>query len=268
MNIRLSAPFRLILAALLVLSLQACATRGTEIGTSAPSDASNAAWQAYQGYASARASDHDPYRLSGSLRYGSQGDTRRVETLLWSNGYLPIRLDVMAGIGALVARIQETQDSFTAYAPNENKAIVHKGPRRVQLNFGRPVPFSLRDFSSLMLGLFQAVFGAAEGLNPRALPNGDIAFTLSGGILPGMLELRPDGLPVRWSAEKGWVMDITYDDGNPPLPYKFKLTHPDGYSAILLVKDRQKPNAAFRDDQLALELPAGTIIEPIKKGGN
>ena len=82
-----------------------------------------------------------------------------------------------------------------------------------------------------------------------------------------MLELRPDGLPVRWSAEKGWVMDITYDDGNPPLPYKFKLTHPDGYSAILLVKDRQKPNAAFRDDQLALELPAGTIIEPIKKGG-
>ena len=91
---------------------------------------------------------------------------------------------------------------------------------------------------------------------------------LSGGILPGMLELRPDGLPVRWSAEKGWVMDITYDDGNPPLPYKFKLTHPDGYSAILPVKDRQKPNAAFRDDQLALELPAGTIIEPIKKGGN
>ena len=154
MNIRLSAPFRLILAALLVLSLQACATRGTEIGTSAPSDASNAAWQAYQGYASARASDHDPYRLSGSLRYGSQGDTRRVETLLWSNGYLPIRLDVMAGIGALVARIQETQDSFTAYAPNENKAIVHKGPQRVQLNFGRPVPFSLRDFSSLMRGRF------------------------------------------------------------------------------------------------------------------
>ena len=152
MNIRLSVPFRLMLAALFALSLQACATRGPEIGASAPSDASSAAWQAYQSYASARASDHGPYRLGGSLRYGSQGDTRRVETLLWSNGYLPIRLDVMAGIGALVARIQETQDSFTAYAPNENKAIVHKGPQRVQLNFGRPVPFSLRDFSSLMRG--------------------------------------------------------------------------------------------------------------------
>ena len=60
MNIRLSAPFRLILAALLVLSLQACATRGTEIGTSAPSVASIASWHALQGYAWARSSDHDP----------------------------------------------------------------------------------------------------------------------------------------------------------------------------------------------------------------
>ena len=123
MNIRLSAPFRLILAALLVLSLQACATRGTEIGTSAPSDASNAAWQAYQGYASARASDHDPYRLSGSLRYGSQGDTRRVETLLWSNGYLPIRLDVMAGIGALVADVRPGNPA--RFGPQHPQAQIH-----------------------------------------------------------------------------------------------------------------------------------------------
>lgn len=180
MNIRLSAPFRLILAALLVLSAPGLRHARHGDRTSAPSDASNAAWQAYQGYASARASDHDPYRLSGSLRYGSQG--RHAPR---GNPALEQRLSAHTPrrhgrIGALVARIQETQDSFTAYAPNENKAIVHKGPQRVQLNFGRPVPFSLRDFSSLMRGRFHEVFGAAEGLNPRALPNGDIAFTLSG----------------------------------------------------------------------------------------
>lgn len=208
------------------------------------------------------------YHLNGSLRYGSQGDTRRVETLLWSNGCLPIHLDIMAGIGALAVRTQETQDGFTVYAPNENKAVVHKGSRRVQLNFDRLVPFSLRDFSSFMRSRFHEAFGTVEGLNPRTLPNGDIAFTLSGGILPGMLKLRPGGLPVRWSAEKGWIMDITYDDGNLPLPYKFKLTHPDGYSAILLVKDHQKFNAAFRDDQLALELPADTTIESIRREGS
>ena len=43
MNIRLSVPFRLMLAALFALSLQACATRGPEIGAPAPSDASSAA---------------------------------------------------------------------------------------------------------------------------------------------------------------------------------------------------------------------------------
>lgn len=268
MNIRLSAPFRLILAALLVLSLQACATRGTEIGTSAPSDASNAAWQAYQGYASARASDHDPYRLSGSLRYGSQGDTRRVETLLWSNGYLPIRLDVMAGIGALVARIQETQDSFTAYAPTRTRPSSTKARSVCSSISAGPCPSPCATSPRSCAAVSTKSSARPRGSTPAPCPTATSPSRSPGGILPGMLELRPDGLPVRWSAEKGWVMDITYDDGNPPLPYKFKLTHPDGYSAILLVKDRQKPNAAFRDDQLALELPAGTIIEPIKKGGN
>ena len=174
MNIRLSVPFRLTLLALLALTLQACATRGIEQG--AP-NASDATWKAYQSYASARGSEHDPYRLSGSLRFGTQGDTRRVTLLLWSNGYLPIRLDVMAGVGAIAARIQETQDSFTAYSPNENKAIVHTGPQRVQLNFGKPVPFALRDFSALMRGRFHEVFGMAEGLDPQVRPNGDIAYT-------------------------------------------------------------------------------------------
>lgn len=264
MNIRIPAPFRLILLALCILSLQACATRTSGVGQ--PAGSSDATWQAFEAYASARGSEHGPYRLNASLRHGTQGDTRRVTILLWSNGYLPIRLDVMAGVGALVARVQETSEGFTAYAPNENKALVHKGTQRVQLNFGRPVPFALRDFSALMRGRFHEVFGAAEGLNPRKLPNGDTAYTLSGGILPGTLELRPDGLPAGWSQDKGWSMEIGYDDGNPPLPYKFKLTHPDGYTAILLVKDRQKPDAVFADEQLALDLPAGTIIEPIQKG--
>ena len=89
--------------------------------------------------------------------------------LLWSNGYLPIRLDVMAGVGAIAARIQETQDSFTAYSPNENKRhqVFHGAPA-MQLNFGKPVPFALRDFSALMRGHFHEVFGMAEGLDPQS----------------------------------------------------------------------------------------------------
>lgn len=264
----MKTPFslRFLALALLAVTLQACAPRVGDRVRTAPAESADDAWRAYQSYASARESDHDPYRLNASLRYGTPGDTRRVVILLWSNGQLPIRLDVMAGVGALVARIEETRDSFTAYAPNENKALVHRGARRVRLNFGKPVPFALRDFSSLMRGRFHEVFGAAEGRSPRLLPNGDIAYALEGGLLGGTLELRPDGLPARWSEAGGWSMDIAYDDGNPPLPYKFKLLHPDGYTAVLLVKERQTPEGRFTEEQLALELPQGTVVESIKEG--
>lgn len=205
MNIRLSGPFRLILAALLVLSLQACATRGPEIGTSAPSDASNAAWQAYQSYASARTSDHDPYRLSGSLRYGSQGDTRRVETLLLEQSAIcPIASTSWPGIGALVARIQETQDSFTAYAPNENKAIVHQGPAAgcSSISAG-PCPSPCATSPRSCAAVFTKSSARPRGSTPAPCPTATSPSRSPGGILPGMLELRPDGLPVRWSGGKG-----------------------------------------------------------------
>jgi len=52
----------------------------------------------------------------------------------------------------------------------------------------------------------------------------------------------------------------------PGMKPKWLLTHPDGYTAILLVKDRQKPEGRFSDAQLSLDLPAGVDVEPIKQG--
>lgn len=251
----------------LALTLAACAGPRMERGTPVPETVSGPAWDAYETYANGRDAEQGSYRLNASLRYGTEGDTRRVVILVWSNGELPIRLDVMAGVGPLVARIREAADGLIVYAPGENKALVHKGSQRVVLNFGKPVPFTLRDFSALMRGKFHEVFGPAQGLNPAYTPVGNVEYVLSGGDLAGMLELTPEGLPVRWreSGEQGWSMELGYDDATPPLPYKIKLERPDGYSAILLVKNRQTPESAFTEKQLALDLPAGVDIEAVRK---
>lgn len=248
------------------LTLVACAPQiSVRPESSVPESEAAAVWNSFESYSQVQGAKQEAYRVRGSLRYGKEGDTRRVSLLFWSNGSLPIRLDVMAGVNSLVARLLESPDLFVVYVPNEEKALIHEGSGRIQLNFGKPVPFSLRDFSALMHGRFHEIFGSVKGEGASRTEDGNLRFLLSGGLHPGELDLRADGLPVRWAQADGWSMEITYDDEAIPLPYKIRLEHPDGYTAILLVKDRERPEAGFTPEQLALDLPQGTDIEPIRK---
>ena len=250
-----------------VLVLQACAPRiHIPEGQVAPEATAKALWSSFEAYSAERGTEQGPYVLKGSLRYGDEGDTRRVSLLLWSNGGLPIRLDVLAGVNTTAARLLEDVHRFVAYAPSESKAIVHNGYQRVQLNFGKPVPFALRDFTALMRGRFLEVFGPARGINPRLRADGGVAYTLTDGFLEGVLTLNSAGLPVQWDEPgEGWSMTIGYDDESPLRPYKFRLTRTGGYSALLLVKDREQPQNSFSAGQLGLTLPADTVIEDVKK---
>ena len=76
-------------------------------------------WQAF--VARSEAIKEAPYLLNASLRFGTEGDTRRVTALLWGNDSRSLRMDVMAGIGAVVAKIWESGDEFLVYSPTENR---------------------------------------------------------------------------------------------------------------------------------------------------
>ncbi len=252
---------------LLILALAGCAPRvAVPPDTGAlPQDEILTVWSRFDAYSDAREADQAPYRLRGSLRYGQKGTTRRVSLLLWSNGTLPVRLDVLAGINSIAARLLEDTDTFVAYAPGEKKALVHNGAERIYLNFGRPVPFSLRDFSALMRGRFHEVFGFRTDKPPFRTAEGTLRFTIYDGSAENELDIASTGLPVRWSQPGGWIMHIEYTDAMSPLPRKIKLEHPDGYTAILLVKERDLVPMPFTVQQLALDLPDGTTVEPVKK---
>ena len=79
--------------------------------------------QTWQRYAAADAAVAPaPYRLQLSLRFGTEGDTRRVTALFWGNGQRKLRMDVMAGVGATVASI------FWFLRPTNTKPISIRGP--------------------------------------------------------------------------------------------------------------------------------------------
>lgn len=222
-------------------------------------------WQAFS--ALGQHSPLAPYRLQMSLRFGTEGDTRRVTALFWGNSQRRLRLDVMAGVGATVAKILEDGQHFLVYSPTDNKAYFYQGAAKPLLQVGVPVPFNLEHLADLLNGRYSAVFG--KNFTTGHLMPGDLAQYTLEGTPGGVLTLDQAGLPVAWSEKgdsgKGWKMEVAYDNTTPPLPQRLNLVHSNGKRAIVLIKDREKPAVPFTDGQMTLSIPEGVPLLPLAK---
>ncbi|CAK7056777.1 MAG: hypothetical protein DESF_02418 [Desulfovibrio sp.] len=208
-----------------------------------------------------------PYRLQMSLRFGTEGDTRRVTALFWGNSQRRLRLDVMAGVGATVAKILEDGQHFLVYSPTDDKAYFYQGAAKPLLQVGVPVPFNLEHLADLLNGRYSAVFG--KSFATGSLLPGDLAQYTLEGTPGGVLTLDAAGLPVAWSEKgdnsKGWKMEVAYDNAQPSLPQRLTLVHSNGKRAIVLIKDREKPATPFTDEQMTLSIPEGVPLLPLAK---
>ncbi len=239
------------LLALLAL-LSGCA--GKRSATPVDPAAASASWQALQTrFAKAPA----PFRDNLSLRFGTEGNTRRVTALLWGNGDRTLRLDVQAGIGATIAKIAQKDHHFLVYTPMEQKAYFHEGANSPLLKIGVPLPLDLFGLDALLHGRMPAVFGTAYTAVTR--DGDDLAFALEGGM-GGTLVLSPDGRPARWF-NADWRMDLTLDEHDSV--QRVDLATIRGEKAIVLVKSRESV-PAFTPVQMRLDLPEGTQLLPLE----
>lgn len=267
----LFAPFPrfLGLAALCLALLTACGKQAQFADPALPLDAATtaAAQTLWQRYEALSAPQPRPFSVQMSLRYGPEGDTRRVTAVLWGNTARNLRLDVMAGVGVTVANISEQEQHFLLYDPGQQQAYFHQGSQKPLLVLGVPVPLGLGDLSALLQGQYGQVFGTSyTRAQAAALKNGDMAYRLDDTKLKGLLTLNAAALPIAWqeTGTKGWVMSIDYSDDTPPLPRKLEINHPNGKRAIILVKERDFPAQAFTEENLRLILPEDTPVQPLK----
>lgn len=261
MNIRAIFPLCLCL-----IALTACAKQ-PQFDTN-PSDpaAAVALWQRFE---AASAAEARPFRVQMSLRYGPEGDSRRVVALLWGNDSRQLRLDVMAGVGVTVAKIAEEGDHFLLYDPSQHKAYFHQGSQKPLLVMGVPIPLGIADLSALLQGQYTHVFGQSYSAAYAAAvssASGGIKYSLDHNRLRGQLELNQQGLPLLWreNGTLGWSMSIAYSDDSPPLPRRIAIDHPNGEKALILVKERNFPAKPFTAENLKLILPESTQLQPLK----
>ncbi|MDL2279923.1 hypothetical protein LJC15_04605 [Desulfovibrio sp. OttesenSCG-928-G11] len=250
-----------------------------------PPDEAAAIWQSFSRRAATAEIMSGPFRISGALRYTDpEGKSNRVSSLLWGNNQpdnpWPLRLDLTAGVGQVVAKAREGKSSFLAYIPDENTAYAHEGARRTLASFGVPVPLALSDLALLLTGRGGNLFlpeprsgpgskkdaaGAAEYPPERELTARGARFTLADAPLPGILELSRQGAPLEWreKARDGWRMLFEPAEDNPLRPVKLRVSHNLGWEALITVKDIARVSPPYSGAQLDLPLPPGTEKLPL-----
>ncbi|MDR1359579.1 MAG: hypothetical protein LBJ82_01245 [Deltaproteobacteria bacterium] len=233
-------------------------------------------WQRFVARGLAAETATGPFRMSGVLRYtDAEGRSTRVSSLLWGNGAsaspYPLRLDLLAGVGNVVAKIHEDKASFMAYVPKDNTAHVRKQGLRSLLSFGVPIPLTLGDLVLLLTGRGGVLFLPGDG-HVAAMPEkyaataGGFCYVLNQAAMPGILELSPAGAPLSWREDRpeGWRISFESQTDNPLLPQRLRIEHAGGYTALIVIREFERLSSAFSPDQLALSPPPDALVRELE----
>ena len=280
-------PCLFLLLLVLLLGLTACATRyGSTLPPPPPlpepqtDDKAAQIWQRFMIRSDAAEGMTEPFRINANLRYtDSAGKNTRVSSLLWGNGHVdspwPLRLDLLAGVGTVVAKVHEDATRFTAFVPDENTAWVHEGGAQTLASFGVPVPLSLSYLTMLLTGRSGLLFipasmqiGQANADVPpeNLLTENGTRYIVPDARLPGIIELSESGAPIAWTELRpdGWSIAFESDEVNPLLPIRLRISHPKGYSALIVVREITRVSPPYSTAQMGLVLPPETRRKPLE----
>lgn len=218
--------------------------------------------------------------VQASLLYSTPSRSNRTDVQLFGEFGRPLRLDVRAGIGTMLALMREDSAGLLAYYPHDSRAYSHSDPVIGAQLLGLPFPFALKDLALVLAGHFGTLVpGESRITRVHVIPGGGISFSFDDGPvrlivldqhgrperMEGVLskyfraQAEREGSPV--SGPRVWSIDFSgypEDDGDPVGPARtLRLTLPKGDSAVLRVRSLVERQEDWSQRALTLALPAG-----------
>jgi hypothetical protein len=215
--------------------------------------------------------------LRATLLYNTPKRSNRTDVQLYGEYARPLRLDVRAGLGSMVALMREDAGGLLAFYPDSQKAYAHSDPVIGAQLLGLPFPFALKDLAMVLTGCFSSLI-PSEPASLQERPEGGFILRyaagpvrllaldshgrperMEGGLSPHFrTQAEREGEPV--SGPRDWSIAFSGypdDEADPEGPATvLTLTLPKGESAVLRVRALSQHPAAWPARALTLTLPA------------
>lgn len=259
------------LAVLLAIAVFGCARKPV---SSPMADGPTGAWSLFrQQYCVP--SEQPGMLVKASLYYSRTKPTRRTNRTLmamWGDFGGPMRLDISAGIGKLLAHISENGDGLLVFYPTDKVAYSHANPVLGAARLGMPFPFSLEELGRVSMGDFSGLVPTTFA--KATIDDANFTYLLQDG-LAASVTLAPTGRPIiiegfttsSYGEKRAWQLKLDkYDDSAIPIPNMLTLSV-NGEKGVLRIKSRELKGSPWPDEAMKLELPEDIMYRRLDRMG-
>lgn len=199
--------------------------------------------------------------------------TNYTRVSMWGDFGGPMRLDIQAGIGKLIAHIREDSDGLLVFYPTDNVAYAHVNPVLGATRLGMPFPFSLDKLAHVSMSDFSVL--VSDNYSEAIADGENFVYTLESGVASSITldKLgRPiiiEGITTRsYGSGRAWQLDVDkYDeDVVPPRPDRVTLTMDNGEKGALRIKTRELKVSQWPEKATELTLPDDVLFRRLDNG--
>lgn len=205
--------------------------------------------------------------VRASVNYSSVDHNSRLLFSFWGRTNFPVRMDLQAGMGAMVAHWREDEQGWIGYHPGSREAFFSSDSRAGAAMLGLAMPLRLNAFAQILAGCWEGV-----------IPKNNVFAQFTGNHFEYLLEhhgkkavlaLTPEGLPVslREDDAQGWIITIDeWLDNDRRSPKRLSLRHEKNFAMVRLQR-MDFSTVHWQEADLSLELPSGTALhhlEPVR----
>lgn len=200
------------------------------------------------------------FSLRSSVNFSAPDRHSRFIVSMWGRTDFPIRLDVQAGVGAMLAHWREDRGGWLGYLPASREAYVANTVQKGAWTTGLFMPVRLDALAQILLGCWRTL--VPPEYEAVRLVDDTLEFHVTGHSSPLTLVLAFDGRPVsvRGPDHGGWTVSVDqWESDTPSRPRRVSLIQGD-QSAVIRVQRLETAVEPWRDEDLRLDVPPGSTV--------